>query len=322
MASRKVLHTKQPSITSFFFNAKQSTPQQGLHQQQQRELFTDSFIKSKKVKLEQYSTYKKDDENTLPIKNCISPEQKQRMELHKKEAEKKLRLKLFQEVKISEGWQDVINIEFQKTYFKNLQQFVAEQRKTKVIYPPENEVYSWTQHFNINETKVVILGQDPYHGPGQAHGLCFSVKPGVPPPPSLVNMYKELSNDIPGFKTPNHGFLLGWAKQGVLLLNAVLTVEKGLANSHKDKGWEKFTDAIIHWINDNLKGVVFILWGGYAQKKGSFINKSSHLVLSGMHPSPLSAHRGFFGCKHFSKANQYLRENNKQEIDWCCLPLE
>ncbi|XP_065648326.1 uracil-DNA glycosylase-like isoform X2 [Hydra vulgaris] len=190
-------------------------------------------------------------------------------------------MELFQEVNISEGWQDVINIEFQKDYFKELQKYVAEQRKTKVIYPPENEVYSWTQHFSINETKVVILGQDPYHDPGQAHGLCFSVKPRQPQcfsvkptlPPSLVNIYKALSNDIPEFKTPNHGYLLGWAKQGVLLLNAVLTVEEGKANSHKDKGWEIFTDAIIHWINDNLKGVVFILWGKCAQKKGHFINK-------------------------------------------------
>ncbi|XP_068710172.1 uracil-DNA glycosylase-like isoform X2 [Montipora foliosa] len=172
------------------------------------------------------------------------------------------------------------------------------------------------------QIKVVIIGQDPYHGPRQAHGLCFSVPPGVGIPPSLVNIYKELENDIDGFQAPKHGYLTGWAKQGVLLLNACLTVVASKANSHKDKGWEQFTDAVIRWINSNLTGVVFLLWGAYAQKKGSFIDKKKHCVLKAVHPSPLSAHRGFLGCKHFSQANQYLKKVGKKAIDWRSLPVD
>jgi len=218
------------------------------------------------------------------------------------------------------SWRDALKSEFEKDYFKKLSRFLTEERKNKKIYPPENEVFSWTKLHNIRKTKVVIIGQDPYHGPRQAHGLCFSVCPGVTPPPSLKNIYKELETDIEGFKTPEHGHLIGWSSQGVLLLNACLTVVASQANSHKARGWEKFTDAVIKWMNQNLDGVVFVLWGMYAQKKGANINKNKHCVLAGKHPSPLSAHGGFFGCKHFSKANEYLKKKGKKEIDWTYLP--
>lgn len=224
------------------------------------------------------------------------------------------------DVDIGLSWREALNSEFEKDYFKRLSVFLGEERKTKKIFPPENEVFSWTTLHNIRKTKVVIIGQDPYHGPQQAHGLCFSVQIGIPPPPSLKNIYKELNTDIEGFTTPTHGHLIGWSSQGVLLLNACLTVVASKANSHKDRGWEKFTDATIKWLNTNTEGVVFILWGNYAQKKGKSINKARHLVLSGKHPSPLSAHGGFFGCKHFSKANAYLKEKGKKEIDWNYLP--
>ncbi|XP_042579370.1 uracil-DNA glycosylase-like [Cyprinus carpio] len=173
--------------------------------------------------------------------------------------------------------------------------------------------------WNNMRVKVVILGQDPYHGPNQAHGLCFSVQRPVSPPPSLVNIFKELASDIEGFEHPGHGDLTGWAKQGVLLLNAVLTVRAHQANSHKDKGWETFTDAVIHWLSTNMQGLVFILWGSYAQKKGAAIDKKRHHVLQTVHPSPLSAHRGFFGCKHFSKTNELLKKSGKKPIDWRAL---
>jgi len=223
-------------------------------------------------------------------------------------------------IEIGKSWKEAFKNEFEKDYFKKLSRFLEGERKGKTIYPLPNEIFSWTKYYHIKKTKIVIIGQDPYHGPQQAHGLCFSVRVGVSNPPSLVNIYKELCNDIPNFSKPDHGYLAGWASQGVLLLNACLTVVASQANSHKDKGWEKFTDATIKWINGNLDGVVFILWGMYAQKKGQSINRTRHLVLSGMHPSPLSAHRGFFGCKHFSKANDYLRKNGKKEIDWSYLP--
>ncbi|XP_059405738.1 uracil-DNA glycosylase-like isoform X4 [Carassius carassius] len=204
--------------------------------------------------------------------------------------------------------------------------FVAEERQKHTIYPPENEVFTWTQTCDIKDVKVVILGQDPYHGPNQAHGLCFSVQRPVPPPPrycpaviNLVNIFKELASDIEGFEQPGHGDLTGWAKQGVLLLNAVLTVRAHQANSHKDKGWETFTDAVIHWLSTNMQGLVFILWGSYAQKKGAAIDKKRHNVLQTVHPSPLSAHRGFFGCKHFSKTNELLKKSGKKPIDWKAL---
>lgn len=177
-------------------------------------------------------------------------------------------------------------------------------------------------HTSIEDIRVVILGQDPYHGTGQAHGLCFSVQPGISPPPSLVNMYKELEADIDGFTRPSDkgGYLAGWADQGVLLLNAVLTVRSGAANSHKDKGWEKLTDAVIKWISKNRSDVIFLLWGTYAQKKAAMVDSGKHHLLKSVHPSPLSAHRGFLGCKHFSQCNQILEKMNKEPIDWTKLP--
>eukprot|EP00066_Takifugu_rubripes_P024775 XP_011614041.1 PREDICTED: uracil-DNA glycosylase [Takifugu rubripes] len=220
---------------------------------------------------------------------------------------------------IGEGWRDKLSAEFGKPYFKQLTTYVAEERKRRTVYPPADQVFTWTQMCDIRDVKVVILGQDPYHGHNQAHGLCFSVKRPVPPPPSLENMYKELVSDIPGFQHPGHGDLTGWAKQGVLLLNAVLTVRAHNANSHKDKGWETFTDAVVQWLNTNLDGVVFMLWGSYAQKKGAAINRKRHHVLQTVHPSPLSAHRGFFGCAHFSKANELLKKSGKSPVDWKAL---
>lgn len=214
-------------------------------------------------------------------------------------------------------WQTVIEQEQAKPYFKALSEEVDSQRaQGLVIYPPENEVYTAFELTPLDQVKVVILGQDPYHGAGQAHGLAFSVQAGIKVPPSLVNMYKELCTDIEGFKTPSHGNLSHWAKQGVLLLNTVLTVQQSKAHSHAKLGWEQFTDAIIAELNENAQGVVFILWGSHAQKKGKKIDTQKHLVLAGAHPSPLSAYRGFWGCKHFSKANQYLVETGKTAIDW------
>ncbi|TNF11594.1 MAG: uracil-DNA glycosylase, partial [Vibrionaceae bacterium] len=168
----------------------------------------------------------------------------------------------------------------------------------------------------FNQVKVVILGQDPYHGPNQAHGLCFSVQPGIKTPPSLVNMYKELAQDIPGFQIPNHGYLKSWAEQGVLLLNTVLTVEQGQAHSHANTGWETFTDRVIDALNQNGQGIVFLLWGSHAQKKGRMIDRQRHHVLMAPHPSPLSAHRGFLGCRHFSQTNQLLEQQGKAPINW------
>ena len=185
-----------------------------------------------------------------------------------------------------------------------------------MIYPPQNEIFNAFKLTEFEQVKVVILGQDPYHGPNQAHGLAFSVKPNVPPPPSLVNMYKELATDIAGFQIPNHGYLVEWAQQGVLLLNTVLTVEQGLAHSHANFGWETFTDRVITALNQQREHLVFLLWGSHAQKKGQFIDRERHCVLTAPHPSPLSAHRGFFGCRHFSKTNDYLRAHQIGEINW------
>ncbi|MDF7666919.1 uracil-DNA glycosylase [Orbaceae bacterium ESL0727] len=214
-------------------------------------------------------------------------------------------------------WHDVIGAEKEKDYFQQIMQFVATQRaEGKTIYPPAHDVFNAFRFTPFSEIKVVILGQDPYHGPNQAHGLSFSVLPGIKPPPSLVNIYKELSNDIDGFVTPNHGYLASWATQGVLLLNTVLTVEAGQAHSHAKIGWETFTDQVIAAINEHLQGVVFLLWGSPAQKKGQFIDRQKHHVLTAVHPSPLSAHRGFFGCKHFSQANQIIVQEGKTAIDW------
>ncbi|ASA55165.1 uracil-DNA glycosylase [Vibrio gazogenes] len=214
-------------------------------------------------------------------------------------------------------WHDVIGAEKQQPYFQETLTYVEKERQRgKVIYPPAKDVFNAFRYTEFSDVKVVILGQDPYHGPNQAHGLCFSVLPGVKTPPSLVNMYKELAQDIPGFSIPEHGYLKSWAEQGVFLLNTVLTVEQGQAHSHAGTGWETFTDKVIAEINQHRQDVVFLLWGAHAQKKGHFIDRQKHCVLTAPHPSPLSAHRGFFGCKHFSKANQYLQEHGETPINW------
>ncbi|EPK6163363.1 uracil-DNA glycosylase [Providencia stuartii] len=214
-------------------------------------------------------------------------------------------------------WHDVIGSEKTQAYFKDTLAYVANERqKGKIIYPPQQDVFNAFRYTELADVKVVILGQDPYHGSGQAHGLSFSVLPGIKPPPSLVNMYKELENDIPGFKRPNHGYLLSWAQQGVLLLNTVLTVEQGNAHSHAHLGWETFTDKVIAAINEHREGVVFLLWGSHAQKKGRIIDTKRHHVLKAPHPSPLSAHRGFLGCGHFSQTNQLLQQQGLEAIDW------
>ncbi len=219
-------------------------------------------------------------------------------------------------------WQDILTTEQTKTYYKTLTAEITKQRAAgEVIYPADNEVFSAFEHIDLTKIKVVILGQDPYHGKGnegqsQAHGLAFSVKNGIKIPPSLVNIYKELITDIDGFITPQHGNLLHWAKQGVLLLNTVLTVKESQAHSHAKLGWETFTDKIISELSMNNNGCVFMLWGSHAQKKGKAIDANKHYVLAGPHPSPLSAYRGFFGCKHFSKANTWLKAHDKDIIDW------
>ena len=215
------------------------------------------------------------------------------------------------------NWSDVIGAEKQQPYFLDTMAYVAAERAAgKEIYPPEHDVFNAFRYTPFEQVKVVILGQDPYHGPNQAHGLCFSVLPGVPVPPSLVNMYKELAQDIAGFQIPQHGYLKSWADQGVLLLNTVLTVERGQAHSHAKLGWETFTDRAIAAVNEHRLGVVFLLCGAHAQKKGRIIDRQRHHVLTAPHPSPLSAHRGFLGCRHFSQTNQLLAQQNLPAIDW------
>lgn len=215
------------------------------------------------------------------------------------------------------SWADVIGVEKQQQYFIDTLDYVRQRREAGVtVFPPQQDVFNAFKFTEFDNVKVVILGQDPYHGPNQAHGLCFSVMPGIKTPPSLKNIYKELSGDIPGFVVPDHGYLESWARQGVLMLNAVLTVEQGNANSHKHLGWEKFTDTVIAKVNEHLHGVVFLLWGSPAQKKGRFIDTNKHVVLKAPHPSPLSAHRGFFGCQHFSQTNQILASQGKTPINW------
>ena len=224
-------------------------------------------------------------------------------------------------VKIHPSWLAVLNDEFEQPYMQALKQFLlSEKQKGKIIYPAANQWFNAFDSTPFENIKVVILGQDPYHGVGQAHGLCFSVQPGIMFPPSLQNIFKEIEADL-GIQTPPHGCLQSWAEQGVLLLNATLTVEQGRAGSHQGKGWEQFTDRAIQCINDSREGIVFMLWGSYAQKKGQFINTDKHLVLKSPHPSPLSAHRGFFGCRHFSKANAYLTSRGQEAIDWSVPPL-
>jgi uracil-DNA glycosylase len=211
----------------------------------------------------------------------------------------------------------VLADEKEKPYFKETLQAVAQQRAAGVtVYPPQKDVFNAFKLTELGDIKVVILGQDPYHGPNQAHGLAFSVLPGVAIPPSLLNMYKELEQDIEGFQRPQHGFLESWATQGVMLLNTVLTVEAGKAHSHARLGWETFTDRVIDAINTHREGVVFLLWGSHAQKKGSIIDAQRHHVLKAPHPSPLSAHRGFLGCRHFSQTNALLSKAGETPIDW------
>lgn len=214
------------------------------------------------------------------------------------------------------SWQALLNKEFSAPYMQELKKFLVNEKNSgKIIFPLGSEYFAALNATPFDQVKVVIIGQDPYHGPGQAHGLSFSVKPGVRPPPSLLNIFKELKSDL-GIETPQHGYLLSWAKQGVLLLNAVLTVEASKAASHQGKGWEIFTDAIVHALNDQRENLVFVLWGTYAQKKGAFIDRKKHLVIESVHPSPLSAHRGFMGSKPFSKINNYLESIDKTAIDW------
>ena len=214
-------------------------------------------------------------------------------------------------------WKEALGEEKAQPYFQQILQFVEQERAAgNVIFPPQKDVFNAFRYTEFSNVKVVILGQDPYHGPGQAHGLCFSVLPGVKSPPSLMNMYKELANDIPGFQIPNHGHLTNWAEQGVLLLNTVLTVQQGMAHSHAKIGWERFTDKVIAQLNEHRSGIVFLLWGSHAQKKGSMIDTRRHYVLKTTHPSPLSAHRGFLGCKHFSATNNILAQQGLEPIDW------
>jgi uracil-DNA glycosylase len=212
-------------------------------------------------------------------------------------------------------WNPVLRAELAKPYWEPLQRFVAEERAQHTVYPPADEVFSALYLTPFANVKVLILGQDPYHGPRQAHGLCFSVRPGIEQPPSLVNIFKELHADL-GLPPPNHGCLEGWAEQGVLLLNAVLTVRANNANSHQGKGWEHFTDEIIRTVNDKRERVVFILWGAYARKKKSLIDEARHTIIESAHPSPLSAHNGFFGSKPFSRANLALIEGGRDPVDW------
>jgi len=214
------------------------------------------------------------------------------------------------------SWQEHLKPELEQPYMLALKEFLnSEKALGKVIYPEEPNWFHALEATALDKVKVVILGQDPYHQPNQAHGLCFSVLPEVKIPPSLVNIYKELQTDL-GITPVNHGYLEAWAEQGVLLLNAVLTVEDSNANAHQGQGWEQFTDKIINIVNEQCKNVVFMLWGSYAQKKGAMIDGERHLVLKAPHPSPLSAYRGFFGCRHFSQANTYLLQHKQQSIDW------
>ncbi len=216
---------------------------------------------------------------------------------------------------IDNDWLEPLSGEFQKPYYRDLYTFVRQEYQKHVIYPPADDLFQAFHLTPLSSVKVVILGQDPYHEPGQAHGLCFSVKPGVEAPPSLANIYKELSDDL-GCKIPNNGYLVKWAEQGVLLLNTILTVRAHAAFSHKGKGWETFTDAAIRALNGVDRPIVFLLWGRPAQEKKAFLNNPNHLILTAPHPSPLSAYRGFFGCRHFSKANAFLTSHGVTPIDW------
>lgn len=219
------------------------------------------------------------------------------------------------DVKIEESWKEQLIDEFDKDYFVKLTDFVRNEYRTKQIFPPAKLIFNAFEHTPFDKVKVVILGQDPYHNDGQAHGLSFSVPDGMPAPPSLVNIFKEINRDM-GIPVPKSGNLTRWANQGVLLLNATLTVQAHMAGSHQKKGWEAFTDAAIHKLAEGRENIVFILWGAYAQKKAAFIDANKHLVLRSVHPSPLSAHNGFFGNNHFSEANKYLKSKGIEPIEW------
>ena len=219
------------------------------------------------------------------------------------------------DVRIERSWKDRLQSEFDNDYFQRLTEFVRNEYQTKKIFPPAKLIFNAFDHCTFDNLKVVILGQDPYHGPGQANGLCFSVNNGIKHPPSLVNIFNEIRNDI-GTPIPENGNLERWADQGVLLLNATLTVKAHDAGSHQNRGWEEFTDRVIKIISDQKEQVVYLLWGSYAQRKGEIIDKTRHLILQSPHPSPFSVHRGFFGCKHFSKSNAYLTTNGESPIVW------
>jgi len=220
------------------------------------------------------------------------------------------------EIKLESSWKQRLKDEFDQPYMAGLRQFLLDRKRNgAVIYPPGNLIFNALDSTPFERVKVVIFGQDPYHGPGQAHGLCFSVPEGVRVPPSLVNIYKEIESDV-GSPPPTSGNLQSWANQGILLLNAVLTVERGHASAHQGKGWEKFTDRVVAELNEGREHLVFLLWGSYAMKKGAIINRDRHLVLAAPHPSPLSAHRGFLGCRHFSKANAWLERQGQKPIEW------
>lgn len=216
---------------------------------------------------------------------------------------------------LQNDWVEAVGEEFKKPYYAELYKFVKEEYSNEIVYPPSDDIFNAMHLTPLSEVKVLILGQDPYHNQGQAHGLCFSVQPDVAIPPSLKNIYKELQADL-GCTIPNNGYLVKWAKQGILMLNTVLTVRAHKPLSHQGKGWEQFTDAIIEAVNAQDRPIVYMLWGKPAQRKASMLNNPKHLVLKAAHPSPLSASHGFFGCKHFSQANQFLEENGMQPIDW------
>jgi uracil-DNA glycosylase len=219
-------------------------------------------------------------------------------------------------IDLHSSWLNHLAPEFRQPYMRQLKTFLLQQKQQgRVVFPPTKQIFNAFNSTPMEQVRVVILGQDPYHGPGQAHGLCFSVAPGVPAPPSLQNIFKEIERDL-GHPVPNHGCLQSWAEQGVLLLNATLTVEQGRAGAHQGQGWELFTDRAIQLLNEQREGLVFMLWGSYAQKKGSFIDTRKHLVLKSSHPSPLSAYRGFIGSGHFSSANQYLQARGLAPINW------
>lgn len=218
-------------------------------------------------------------------------------------------------VNIGNSWDGILADEFKSEYYLRLREFLKREYATQTVYPDMYDIFNALKYTAYEDVKAVIIGQDPYHGPGQAHGLCFSVKRGVMPPPSLQNIFKELQNDI-GFRIPNNGELTDWTKQGVMLLNTVLTVRAGQANSHRGMGWEQLTDAVIRRLNERDKPIVFMLWGRNAKDKQQLITNNKHLVLTAAHPSPLSAYNGFFGCRHFSRANEFLLYTGQQPIDW------